>query len=108
MFQKTVSSIAIIILILSLCFIGIMLYRQKSTASYPPVLPNCPDYWDASGNICINPPEMNLGNGKCPTRMDFTTARWNGSNSTCAKYKWAKTCNLTWDGITDKVSLCET
>jgi hypothetical protein len=51
---------------------------------------------------------MNLGNRKCPTTMDFTTARWNGSNSTCAKYKWAKTCNLTWDGITDKVSLCET
>ena len=104
MFQKTVSTIAIIILIVSLCFIGIMLYRQNNVLSYPPVIANCPDYWDASGNMCIN--SMNLGNSRCSVPMDFTTAQWSGNNSTCAKYTWATSCNLTWDGITNQVDSC--
>ncbi len=104
MFQKTVVTVAIVILIIVLCFIGISLYRQKNSIIYPPVIANCPDYWDASGNLCIN--SMNLGNPKCKVPMNFTTAQWSGNSSKCLKYMWAKSCNLTWDGISDNPALC--
>lgn len=105
MFQKTVSIVAVIMLIISLCFIGLALYRQKYNPEYPPVVPNCPDYWDASGNLCVN--YHNLGNEQCFGDMDFTTAQWSGSQGLCSKYRWAKSCNLTWDGITNRPELCD-
>ena len=102
-FQKTVLTVATVILIIYLCFIGIILYRQKNNYTYPPVIANCPDYWDISGNLCRN--SLNLGKSTCSNTMDFTTAQWSGSNNLSKKYKWAKTCNLTWDGITDNADL---
>jgi hypothetical protein len=104
MFQKTVATIAIVILIIALCFIGIALYRAKFKSAYPPVIANCPDYWDVSGNFCMN--TMNLGKSNCSVPMDFTQPSWSGNSSMCKKFQWAKSCNLTWDGITEKVDLC--
>jgi hypothetical protein len=113
MFQKIVATVAIVILIIALCFIGIALYRQTTSSNYPPVIANCPDYWDVSGNLCIN--SMDLGKAKCtaPSNvckgskcMDFSTPQWNNTSSMCQKYKWAQGCDLTWDGITDNASLC--
>jgi|LauGreDrversion4_1035100.scaffolds.fasta_scaffold1292605_1 hypothetical protein len=104
MFQKTVTTVAIIILILSLCFIGIALYRAKYNSTYPPVIANCPDYWDVSGNLCLN--TMGLGNSQCNAPIDFSTPQWNNATSKCQKYQWAKSCNLTWDGISDNAELC--
>ena len=98
---------AIIILIISLCFIGLALYRQKYNSDYPPVFPNCPDYWiDTLGNgsSCTNP--QSLGNATCAKTMDFTSGQWAGQNGKCNKYQWAKTCNLSWDGISDNTDLC--
>ena len=105
MFQKTVSIVAIIILIIALCFIGLALYRQKYNSKYPPVIPNCPDYWDASGNSCIN--HHSLGNAECHGDMDFSTAQWSGAAGMCGKYKWSKQCNLAWDGISNRPDLCD-
>ena len=51
-FQTIVMTTAISALIISLCFIGMQFYRQKYTADYPPVIPNCPDYWTMDGSIC--------------------------------------------------------
>ena len=111
MFQKTVATVAIVILIITLCVIGIALYRAKYHSKYPPVIANCPDYWDASGNldisnnfVCVN--SMNLGSSSCEPTMNFTTPSWQGRTSLCQKYKWAKSCNLTWDGITDNADVC--
>jgi len=105
MFQKVVSTIAIFVLIVTLCFIGLALYHQKNTLNYPPVVASCPDYWDVSGNLCIN--SKNLGKPNCNRPMDFTTAQWSSSSTgTCTKYDWATKCNLTWDGITDNGDVC--
>ena len=111
MFQKTVATVAIVILIITLCIIGIALYRAKYHSKYPPVIANCPDYWDASGNldisnnfVCVN--SMNLGSSTCSNQMNFSTPSWQGRNSLCQKYKWAKSCDLTWDGITDNADIC--
>jgi hypothetical protein len=102
-FQKTVLTVATVILIISLCAIGIILYRQKNNYTYPPVIANCPDYWEISKNVCKN--SLNLGNSSCSKTMDFTNGRWGGTNGLKSKYKWAKACKLTWDGITDNADL---
>ena len=106
-FQKIVLYSAIIILIISLVIIGISLSYAKSGQVWPPIVPQCPDYWVAEGSennaTCIN--VKNLGSckatgGKKHLTMNFNQAPYVGADSTCAKYTWAKKCGLSWDGIT--------
>ena len=33
--------------------------------------------------------------------MNFTKNSWNGKDGICKKSKWARKCNLSWDGITN-------
>jgi len=106
-FQKVVLISAIVVLILVLIFIGFVL-NNATESVWPPIIGECPDYWvDMSGNgsMCTN--VKDLGNGTCkPTgsnkylTMDFTQPAFLGGNSMCAKYKWATSCGVTWDGIT--------
>ena len=39
--------------------------------------------------------------------MDFTGDFWQGSTGSCKNYKWAKGCDITWDGITNKPDICD-
>lgn len=80
-FQRIVIIIAILMLIVTMIFIGYALYNQ-STASgtWPPEAPKCPDFWTVrtDGN-CIKPtgftgaceyngiPAGTQGMPKCPT-----------------------------------------
>ena len=54
-FQKIILYSAIIILIITLVIIGIALSNASSSQTWPPMVPQCPDYWsvDGSGN-CVN------------------------------------------------------
>ena len=106
-FQNVVMSIASVILILVLIFIGISLHNNKKTTAYPPVIADCPDYWidmsEGDGNKCVN--SKNLGS--CNKKdMDFSSSFWTGYNGLCHKYKWARKCDLTWDGITNSSKHC--
>jgi hypothetical protein len=107
-FQNIVMITSTVILIVSLCFIGLALYKQKYSGDYPPIIANCPDYWiDSSGNgaRCVVDPRNQIGT--CTGPMDFTSAVWNGEGTgACSKYKWAKSCNLSWDGITNNADIC--
>lgn len=105
-FQKIVLFSAIIVLIISLVVIGMALSYSKDQ-QWPPMTPDCPDYWsiDGSGNhaVCINKKDL----GICPPKsgekhltMNFNTSAFTGSNEACAKYSWAKRCRVAWDGIT--------
>ena len=104
-FQQIVLITAIIILIIALIIIGITMVYSK-TLKWPPMVPQCPDYWtiDGSGNntTCTN--VKNLGTCTSQKVMNFTQAPYTGSNGTCAKYNWATKCGVTWDGITYGVS----
>ena len=94
---------------MALIVFGSMLYTNAK--EYPPTQAQCPDYWiDMSGGIgtggyCIN--TKNLGKGECSNRMNFNTGLWTGDDGLCNKKKWAKACDLTWDGITNNPSVCE-
>lgn len=105
-FQKFILFAAIIILTITLIVIGVALSSASDT-TWPPMTPDCPDYWiiDGSGNnaTCINVKDL----GTCPPQsgnkhlnMNFNDNAFTGSNGLCAKYTWAKKCNVSWDGIT--------
>ncbi len=103
-FQSLVIVIAIILLISSLTFIGYALYSNKSDQQFPPVQATCPDYWVAEGTNCIN--KQNLGT--CPGPMDFVNIpHYQGDQGKCNKAKWAKSCGVTWDGITNNNNICQ-
>jgi hypothetical protein len=112
-FQKIVLITAIIILLIVLVIVGIALAKSQQNAAWPPMTPDCPDWWaiqgDVSGNntVCVN--VKNLGtcppkNGQAHLTMNFNSAAFTGSNGTCNKYNWANGCNVSWDGITYGVS----
>ena len=109
-FQKIVLYSAIILLLIILIFIGLALKNNQKN-SWPPMVPECPDYWisDGSGNnsSCIDIKDL----GTCPPQsgnkhlvMNFNTPAFTGTNSACAKYTWANKCGVSWDGINYGVS----
>ena len=83
-FQKIVLTVAIIVFILLLIFIGSVLYQNKYSSAFPPFVSDCPDYWldmeksgtnvnsDDSDNTktnvkCYN--VKNLGKASCQKEM---------------------------------------
>ena len=103
-FQKNVLIIALVILIVTLLFIGITI-KQTKNEQWPPIIGDCPDYWiDLSGNggQCVNVKDL----GTCKNTssghhtQNFTTPAFTGSNGLCSKYNWATNCGVSWDGIT--------
>ncbi len=106
-FQRIVIIIAIIVLIITLVFVGVMLYQSKKNEVWPPYLSDCPDYWvdlSSNGVACLNTHRL----GKCnipskgnPNTMNFNVYPFNDeTQGTCNKYKWSKGCGVEWDGIT--------
>ena len=105
-FQKFVLFAAIIVLIITLIFIGISLTFSQDE-NWPPMTPECPDYWvvDGSGNntTCINTKDLGTcqpQGGDKHLKMNFNLPAFSGSNELCSKYTWARRCGLAWDGIT--------
>lgn len=100
-----------LILILLLFIIGLVvvyfnLSNKVASAKWPPRLSSCPDYWIEGQNandetICTN--EKNLGLSTCPDVISSDIL----AKSECEKSKWARSCNLTWDGITNKTDICK-
>ena len=99
-FQQIVLTIAIIFLILILVVIGYSLSNSKTDKNWPPIVANCPDYWEditdstlaAVGSVkCKNTQSM----GTCVADKIFVK-----TDTPCDKYKWAISCGATWDGIT--------
>lgn len=130
-FQKIVLIIATILLIMILLIIGLTLSKKTylnlpsifgsslakkiNSLKWPPIVGECPDYWvDISGNgeACFNSHRLgkcNIPNDQNKNTMNFNTSAFNGPNEKCAKYTWAKNCNITWDGITSGIkNPCDT
>ena len=112
-FNKTILFSAIVILIIALIIIGIMLKYALFNENYPPIISDCPDYWDVSLNsndevTCINVSRRNTGlnNVSYPVN-NFYIGGSNPSDVICAKYKWSKENNISWDGITNNNKACQ-
>jgi len=105
-FRKTILGIATILLILALIMVGVSIANSKYNQKFPPIIAECPDYWTRSGKYCVN--NKKLGGTNCHRNMDFTSSsQWTGTNGLCEKKKWAKLCNLTWDGVTNNMNACK-
>ena len=104
-FKTIVVTIAIIVLILLLTWIGYGLYTASHHSKFPPVSSSCPDYWKVEGKDkdekCVN--IKNLGNcnhGK-NNSVSFQADRFKGKHGICAKADWARRCGVTWNGVTN-------
>jgi hypothetical protein len=114
-FQMIVLTVAIITLIITLVVIGLALSKASDAETWPPVVGTCPDYWlDMSGNgeECLNTHSLgrcNLPSESNKSTMNFNKSPFNTDSGNCAKYKWATSCQVTWDGITSGVkNPCDT
>ena len=114
-FNRTVLLIASVLLILGLIIIGFLIVKSVQDSAYPPVISDCPDYWNVKYdsvtqnkkcvNNSINP---GLDSDEC-RNYPVSLFSVNGSSDAdiiCAKNKWAKRCNIHWDGITNNSKAC--
>ena len=101
-FQKTTIIIASVILILMLILVAFMMHRAKENAAWPPMISECPDYFEVvSPGVCNNV----KGLGSCKGTINFSSSKYQGNAGLGEKKQWAKQCGVTWDGITNNTSL---
>lgn len=123
-FYTLVLTIAIIVLILLLGYMGWLLSKQKTTDEFPKLRTSCPDFWkvDPGDNgkvFCIRPEgtdALNNGGTKTNTELfekasgvdttkngfDTTDVGWaSAGNAVCGKQKWANANKITWDTVTN-------
>lgn len=121
-FNKIVLIIAIIVLIIMLSILAFFLSKTLYEDSYPPIISDCPDYWDVSLNsnnqtICIDNLKINPGLSTYNCRNiqpeimfkinNQSTNIGSRKNELCNKYDWASKCKITWDGITNNTINCD-
>jgi hypothetical protein len=108
-FHKSILVSCIIVFLVVSIVAGVVLWatikKNVKNVSWPPITPDCPDWWISNkvghNRVCIN----KKGLGTCNQKMmNFNKPEFTGSAGTCAKYTWAKNCNLSWDGITYGIS----
>lgn len=91
LYQQTVLSIALILLILS--YVMIYYSMMDDDVKWPPTIAKCPDYWnyDSENDKCNH-----FANGN--TYPDTTGAKLSEITK-CEKYNWATTSGNPWDGL---------
>ena len=103
-FQKTTVIVALITLIVMLLFVAYMMKRAKKTAAWPPMISECPDYFEVvDSQKCFN--VKNLGSCTSTEPIDFSGPKYQGRAGLKQKKIWAQQCGVTWDGITNNTSL---
>jgi len=130
-FYNIVLITAVVILILTLTYIGVRMMYKKDTATFPPVVAGCPDYWIQNADqSCQIPNGGPMGHKNVPnspitrdtTRIpglyqdnngnlsiDFNDPNWGimpGKSTTCAKQDWANQYGIVWDGVTNYNKSC--
>ena len=104
-FQMIVLMVSSIFLVIMFIILIIALYKKKYSQQFPPIISNCPDYWEdksiGNSSNCVNI----KGLGTCGVKSkDFSGSDWTSKEGICNKARWARNCNLTWDGITNNPS----
>ncbi len=117
-FYVIVPSIAIIILILILTYIGIQMVNKKTASGqnvFPPQYSNCPDYWQLNNDKKCVVPQPGARNSISATSLsnsppsgydgstiDFNNSGWAATgNPICKQKMWANSNNVTWDGVSN-------
>ena len=104
-FQKSVLSIAVIVLIIALIVMALVLRFAKDNSKFPPEIASCPDYFIPQGlNVCGNPKHLGNGIGDTVTFTGNQACAESGctSRNYAARCQWAKGSGVQWDGITNQ------
>ena len=96
---------AVLIFVATLGFIGYSIYTSQYNISWPPSIPDCPDYWTSNGTSCTY-----ANYNKCLTGdTTSTTFLINKYPNLCDKYDYAfeigKLCEPTfnWSGVSNSL-----
>lgn len=120
-FYLIVLSVAIILLIIILAYIGVYGMNEKSKSAFPPVKYDCPDYWQKNeegkcviptsgpnmgafngGDFSLPPGINNNNNNNNIDAIDFEDPAWSASGSSrCAQKKWANDNGIVWDTVSN-------
>ena len=115
-FYTIVLSIAVVVLIVVLAFLGWTISKQKETDKFPKLQTTCPDYWRISNDrgkpYCRQPSPRQINYGSADAskdaygfvdgKFDFANSGWSaGGNAVCAKKKWANSHGINWDTVTN-------
>lgn len=100
-FTTIVIFIASFILIIMLISVAYTMYRAKNKTAFPPVVSECPDYWEAKNGKCLNVKKIGTCNTGDVNSMDFNTNTYRGYSGLCNKAKWSRQCKVSWNGITN-------
>ena len=109
-FYKNIFVSTILSVIILLAIVAFVIYYSKDKQIFPPILSNCPDYYNLNENgLCVNTGLWSTSSD-CNS-IDFTASIYKvegtGANSgICAKKTKADECKITWDGITNNYSIC--
>lgn len=109
-FQYTILKVALFVLVLFLGGIGYKMYQNRLDDVERRIIGSCPDYWKLTSTtggktVCEN--VKNLGKSTCSKTMNFSVQPYNLQDGLCRKFKWAKGCDLTWDGVTNDINVCK-
>ena len=114
-------TVAVVLLILILTYIGVYVMGGSDKRPYPPGSLQCPDYWEKSGADCVIPDKDTTNAGtrdnsgdleNTPSGVPYIAnnvlsgddAHWqtsDGLSAKCAKKLWANNNNVVWDGISN-------
>jgi hypothetical protein len=102
----------IVLLIAGILFVGFMItiiysmIKANRIGEWPPVIANCPDNWVMDDKTCRNINGVyNKGTESC-NAINPSSDAYSGANGLCEKYKWASSCEVNWDGISNNPSVC--
>jgi hypothetical protein len=103
-------SVAAIVLLIILVYVGIQMSNSASTSAvWPPAQASCPDYWTLDSNGKCVAGTQNLGtystgfsfDPKSPP-VNSATTNINNSSLTCLQQLWSNQHgNIVWSGVTE-------
>jgi len=111
-FYKTVSIVALVILVISLAFIGSVLASSSKNIEFPPNISKCPDNYEIAYDeygefdTCKNDNQDNSCNDESFADSIYNMPGIGSTSGACAKKTWAKACSVDWDGLTNNPQIC--
>ena len=83
---------------------GTLIYTKKDEEDDVPIVPQCPDFWEiedtSTGPQCVNVQDLGTCSAAAGNKHLSMKLKSQSFADNCAKYTWAKNCNIAWDGIT--------
>jgi hypothetical protein len=111
-FYTIIFTITVVIAIIVLIFMAIAMFLGRETATWPPDVAECPDYWvvNPDGSCKVVPGVGNTGSAGCttfdPTQVStyadvLSNPSLSANSPRCKRKAWAQKCGVYWDGISD-------